>query len=137
MLAHYSSDTFSTHIEYPSADPYSTYTVYSPADVCSDVLNDIMSSYYLHNYWIFGLNGLRGSAPQLLQQRGGLISFVGVQVFRKASAVAELISKAGHNKIKTVQPYDLKLPSIQDFSSRLKSVRYLRSLRDNIGYVLN
>jgi len=59
MLAHYSSDTFSTHIEYPSADLYSTYTMYSPADIRSDVLNDIMSSYYLHNYRIFGLNGLR------------------------------------------------------------------------------
>jgi len=58
MLAHYSSDTFSTRIEYLSADPYSTYTIYNPADVRSDVLNDIMSSYYLHIYRILGLNGV-------------------------------------------------------------------------------
>jgi hypothetical protein len=59
MLAHYSSDTFSTRIEYLSTDPYNTYTIYNPADVRSDVLNDIMSSYYLRYYRIFGLNGLR------------------------------------------------------------------------------
>ena len=66
MLAHYSSDTFSTHIEYPSADLYSTYTMYSPADIRSDVLNDIMSSYYLHNYRIFGLNGLNAASVSVL-----------------------------------------------------------------------
>jgi len=32
--------------------------MYSPADIRSDVLNDIMSSYYLHNYRILGLNGV-------------------------------------------------------------------------------
>jgi hypothetical protein len=47
-----------TRIEYQSADPYYTYTMYHLADVRWDVLNDIMSSYYLHNHRIFGLNAL-------------------------------------------------------------------------------
>jgi hypothetical protein len=55
------SDTLYTRIEYPSAGLYNTYTIYHPADVRSDVLHDIMSSYNLHNYRIFGLNGLEGS----------------------------------------------------------------------------
>jgi len=54
------SDTLPTHIEYHSADLYYTYTMYNPADVRWDVLNDIMSLYYLHYYQIFGLNGLVG-----------------------------------------------------------------------------
>jgi len=33
--------------------------MYHPADVRWDVLNDIMSSYYLHNHRIFGLNALQ------------------------------------------------------------------------------
>ena len=70
MLAHYSSDTFSTHIEYLSADLYSTYTMYSPADIRSDVLNDIMSSYYLHNYRILGLNGVTVPA----KSRGNMVA---------------------------------------------------------------
>jgi muconolactone delta-isomerase len=53
------SDTLYTRIEYHSAGLYNTYTIYHPADVRSDVLNDIMSSYNLHNYRIFGLNGLQ------------------------------------------------------------------------------
>jgi hypothetical protein len=32
--------------------------MYHPADIRWDVLNDIMSSYYLHNHQIFGLNAL-------------------------------------------------------------------------------
>ena len=32
--------------------------MYNPADICWDVLNDIMSLYYLHIYRIFGLKGL-------------------------------------------------------------------------------
>src|ERR1700674_4004134 len=60
-MVHYSSDTSYTRIEYPSADPYSTYTMYNPADVRWDVLNDIMSSYNLHNYQILGLNGVRAT----------------------------------------------------------------------------
>jgi hypothetical protein len=55
------SDTLYTRIEYHSAGLYNTYTIYHPADVRSDVLNDIMSSYNLHNYRIFGLNGLSPS----------------------------------------------------------------------------
>ena len=35
------------------------YTMYNPADIYWDILNDIMLLYYLHNYCIFGLNGLR------------------------------------------------------------------------------
>ena len=46
------------HIEYYSADPYNTYTMYNPADIRWDVLNNIMSSYYLHNHQILGLNGV-------------------------------------------------------------------------------
>jgi len=71
-MVHYSSDTSYTHIGYPSADPYSTYTMYNPADVRWDVLNDIMSSYNLHNYQILGLNGVtyltkeEGSSPHIL-----------------------------------------------------------------------
>jgi hypothetical protein len=57
-MASYSLETLPTRIEYHSADPYDTYTTYNLADVCWDVLNDIMSSYYLHIYQIFGLNGL-------------------------------------------------------------------------------
>jgi hypothetical protein len=47
-----------TCIKYHSTDLYDTYTMYNPADVHWDILNDIMSSYYLHIYQIFGLNGL-------------------------------------------------------------------------------
>ena len=54
----YPLDTSYTRIEYPSADLYNTYTIYNMADVRSDVLNNIMSSYYLHNYQILGLNGV-------------------------------------------------------------------------------
>jgi len=57
-MAPYSFDMLPTHIEYHSADPYYTYTMYRLVDVRWDVLNNIMSSYYLHKYWIFGLNGL-------------------------------------------------------------------------------
>ena len=32
--------------------------MYNPADIRWDVLNDIMSSYYLHNHQILGLNGV-------------------------------------------------------------------------------
>ena len=59
-MASYSSDTLPTCIEYHSADLYYTYTMYNLADVCWDILNDIMSLYYLHIYHIFGLKGLRG-----------------------------------------------------------------------------
>ena len=57
-MASYSSDMLPTHIEYHSANLYYTYTMYNPVDVHRDVLNDIMSLYYLHIYWIFGLNGV-------------------------------------------------------------------------------
>ena len=57
-MASYSSDTLPTCIEYHSADLYDTYTMYNPADICWDVLSDIMSAYYLHIYQIFGLKGL-------------------------------------------------------------------------------
>jgi len=40
-------DTLPTRIEYHSTDLYYTYTIYNPADVRWDVLNDIMSSKYL------------------------------------------------------------------------------------------
>jgi len=43
--------------------------MYHPADVRWDVLNDIMSSYYLHNHAIFGLNAL-ASAGCLVMGRG-------------------------------------------------------------------
>jgi hypothetical protein len=56
-MVHYLSDTSFTCIEYPSANPYSTYTMYNPADICSNVLNDIMSLYN-HNYQILGLNSV-------------------------------------------------------------------------------
>jgi len=48
-------------IMYGSANLYHTYTMYNPADICLDILNNIMSLYYLHYYQIFGLNGLRRS----------------------------------------------------------------------------
>src|SRR5258705_13426269 len=60
-MAQKSSDTLPTHIEYHSADLYYTYTMYNPADVRWDVLNDIMSSYYLHIQRIFGLNDVKNS----------------------------------------------------------------------------
>jgi len=47
-----------TRIIYSSADPFNTYTMYNPADVRWDVLNDIMSLYNLHIYRILGLNGV-------------------------------------------------------------------------------
>ena len=37
--------------------------MYHLADVHWDVLNDIMSSYYLHNHQIFGLNALMAEHP--------------------------------------------------------------------------
>jgi hypothetical protein len=58
IMVLYSLDMLSTHIEYHSADTYDTYTMYNLADVHWDILNDIMSSYYLDIYRIFGLNGL-------------------------------------------------------------------------------
>ena len=61
-MASYSSDTLPTCIEYHSADLYYTYTMYNPADIRWDVLNDIMSLYYLHIYHIFGLKGLGESS---------------------------------------------------------------------------
>ena len=57
-MASYSSDMLPTRIEYHSADLYYTYTMYNLVDVRWDVLNDIMSLYYLHIYWIFRLNGV-------------------------------------------------------------------------------
>ena len=36
-MASYSSDTLPTRIEYHSADPYYTYTMYHPEDICWDV----------------------------------------------------------------------------------------------------
>ena len=57
-MASYSLDTLPTRIEYHSADLYNTDTMYNPVDVCWDILSDIMSSYYLHIYRIFGLNGV-------------------------------------------------------------------------------
>ena len=62
-MASYSSDTLPTRIEYHSADLYNTDTMYNPADVRWDVLSDIMSSYYLHIYRIFGLNGVQSQHP--------------------------------------------------------------------------
>ena len=59
-MASCSSDTLQTRIEYHSAALYYTYTMYNPADVRWDILNDIMSLYYLHIYRIFGLKGLQG-----------------------------------------------------------------------------
>ena len=37
--------------------------MYNPADIRWDVLNDIMSLYYLHIYRIFGLKGLTKHQP--------------------------------------------------------------------------
>ena len=62
-MASYSSDTLPTRIEYHSADLYDTYTMYNLADIHWDVLNDIMSLYYLHIYRIFGLNGVLTQNP--------------------------------------------------------------------------
>ena len=57
-MASYSLDTLPTCIEYHSANLYYTYTMYNPVDIHWDVLNDIMSLYYLQIYRIFGLKGL-------------------------------------------------------------------------------
>jgi hypothetical protein len=65
----YPSDTSWTRIEYPSADLYNTYTIYNTADVRSDVLNDTMSSYYLHNHRIFGLNRISKQQLQWLEAK--------------------------------------------------------------------
>jgi len=44
--------------------------MYNPVDVHWDILNDIISSYYLHNHQIFGLNGLvRGLGSSLSNGR--------------------------------------------------------------------
>ena len=45
-------------IKYSSADLYNTYAMYNLPDIHWHVLNDTMSQYYLHHYWIFGLNAL-------------------------------------------------------------------------------
>ena len=65
----------STCIEYLSANLYNTYTMYNPADVRWDVLNDIMSSYYLCYYQILGLNDvvLRDKPRELLHQFNNLL----------------------------------------------------------------
>jgi hypothetical protein len=52
-MAQKSLDTLPTCIEYYSTDLYYTYTMYNLVDIHRDILNDIMSSYYLHK---FGLN---------------------------------------------------------------------------------
>ena len=57
-MAVYLLDMLSTRIEYRSADPYNTYTMYNPVDIHWDVLNDIMTLYYSRYYRIFRLNGL-------------------------------------------------------------------------------
>jgi hypothetical protein len=74
----YPSDTLYTRIEYPSADQYNTYTIYIPVDVRWDVLNDIMSSYYLHNYRIFGLNGLDVRDGKIFTYLTGLSELQGI-----------------------------------------------------------
>src|SRR5882762_5403937 len=74
-MAQKSSDTLPTCIEYHSTDLYYTYTMYNPADVRWDVLNDIMSSYYLRYYRIFGLNGLQPVRPQCPVSYGGTWQF--------------------------------------------------------------
>jgi hypothetical protein len=51
-------DMFVMSIKYFPADPYNTYTMYNPADICWHVLNNIMSEYYLCYYHIFWLNAL-------------------------------------------------------------------------------
>ena len=56
IMAPYSSDMLSTHIEYHSANLYHTYTMYNLADICWDVLNNIISLYYLRIQPILGLN---------------------------------------------------------------------------------
>jgi len=57
MLAHYRR-TRSLHIlNISSADQYSTYTMYSTADIRAVSVKRIMSSYDLHNYGL-GLNGV-------------------------------------------------------------------------------
>ena len=65
-MASYSSDTLPTCIEYHSADLYYTYTMYNPADIRWDVLNDITSLYYLYIYRIFGLKGLQLNLMRLV-----------------------------------------------------------------------
>ena len=48
----------SVDIEYWSADMSGMYTMYNLADVCWDILNHMMSSYYLGYYHILSLNGM-------------------------------------------------------------------------------
>jgi hypothetical protein len=62
--------------------------MYYPADVCWDVLNDIMSSYYLHNHRIFGLNAL-----QQEQECPEFMAFDHIQGLKASH-------KYKHNKIK-------------------------------------
>ena len=47
-----------TFIEYCPVDLFTSYIMYNPPDVRWDVLNDIMSSYYLRIQRILGLNAL-------------------------------------------------------------------------------
>ena len=63
-MASYSSDTLPTCIEYHSTNRYYTY---NQADIGWDILNNIMSLYYLHIYRIFRLNGV--SPKQLILLR--------------------------------------------------------------------
>jgi len=65
-MALYSLDLLPTHIEYHSTNLHNTYIMYNLADICWDVLNNIMSLYYLHYYQIFGLNCLLGGTLILI-----------------------------------------------------------------------
>jgi hypothetical protein len=91
-MVHYSLDTSYTRIEYPSADPYSTYTMYNPVDVRWDVLNDIMSSYNLHNYQILGLNGVWDTL--------GLLKILAGCSFRNSQATIQTLRKPSENSLR-------------------------------------
>src|ERR1700676_5461768 len=79
IMALYSSDMLSTHIEYDSADLYDTYTIYNLVDIHWDILNGIMSLYHLHNYWIFGLNASVGMTDLI----GQFVWLLPIWQFRK------------------------------------------------------
>jgi hypothetical protein len=61
ITSHHPLDTLGTSIRYCAANLYNTYTMYHPPDVRWHILNDTMSQYYLHYYWILGLNGVNAT----------------------------------------------------------------------------
>jgi hypothetical protein len=61
ITSHHPLDMLGMSIRYCLANLYNTYTMYNLLGVCWHILNNTMSQYYVHHYWIFGPNDLQQS----------------------------------------------------------------------------